>query len=137
MDSSSDDKPNFVGPAFSSPNIKFKTFSSLVSKGGANPYHIRFVCVKRTLVAFYFTRAQMGNKKTYANHLMRLAVVKERGWAATINVDDCEYFLHVDGKVQPHFQGSQYNKRLFSVNGSFTFESLLRSLTLFVLLLSL
>ena len=108
-------------PAVEAP-VVFRSFASPV-RNGSNPYYVHFQLVNRKLVSFYLSRSRFGNAKTYANHVIRTAVQKSEAWIRPFNISDDDFFLHVDGELQPHFPGSRYNKRCFMMDGIFDFKS--------------
>lgn len=105
--------------------VEVMNFSSpLKGKKSSNPYYIHFMLVKQTLVAFYFSRARYGTNKTYANHLMMTLAGKNPPpvWVTELNVSSDEFHLHVNGVIQPHYNGSKYHKRLFMLDGAYKFK---------------
>ena len=104
------------------PKVVFKSIKS-PSKKGSYPLLIRFLFVNDKLVCFYFDREKYGNNKTYANHLLRQAILKEVDWLSDFNLSADEFFLHVDGVPQKHYPGAKYNKRLFLLDGLYVFDN--------------
>ena len=104
-------------------SVSFKSFSSPLKKNSANPYYVRFVFIANRLVAFYLSRARYGTNKTYANHLIRMAILRDKPWVLRLNISEDEFFLHEEGRMVPHFPGSKYNKRLFLLDGAYNFST--------------
>ena len=44
-------------------------------------------------------------------------------WVDEHAISADEFFYHVNGEIQPHFEGHRYNKRLFFIDAAYDFET--------------
>ena len=57
------------------------------------------------------------------NHLLRKEIMNNCTWLSKINFLDDEFFLYENNVVQKDYPGSKYNKRLFLLNGIYSFDN--------------
>jgi len=105
------------------PKVAFKSFFKSPEKKKNNPYWIRFHYLSEKMICMHFQRARFCNNKTYANHILRKDIMNNSTWLSEINFSDDEFFLYENNVVQKDYPGSKYNKRLYLLNGIYSFDN--------------
>ena len=105
------------------PKVAFKSFLKSPEKKKNNPYWICFQYLSEKMSCMHFQRARFDNNKTYANHLLQKEIMNNSTWLSEINFSDDELFRYENNVVQKDYPGSKYNKRLFLLNGIYSFDN--------------